>query len=102
MTASLLRLRCRLVHSDSQLVDQILRRELFMTHHTKQFKALTSREVEVLTLLGDGFNNPAIAKLLDISRRTVETHRKHLNRKLDIKSYSTLVKYALAFNLIQF
>lgn len=100
--SGLLQLRSRLILIDYQLVDQVLRRDLFKIRHANQFKELTNREVEVLKLLGGGLNNPAIAKKLLISRSTVETHRKHLNRKLDIKSYGQLVKYALAFDMVQF
>lgn len=85
-----------------RLIDQVLQRDRFRRQHTKRFRQLTDREVEVLRLLADGLNNPKIAEALSISRYTVETHRKHLNRKLDIRSYNKLVKYALAFDLVQF
>lgn len=102
MISGLLQLRHRLIQVDCQLLDQVLTRELFRTQNAHQYEQLTPREVEVLKLLGAGFNNPGIAKKLMISRSTVETHRKHLKRKLDIKSYGKLVKYALAFDLIEY
>lgn len=100
MLSGLLQLRHRLLQAHCRLLDQVLTRELFRTQNAHQYEQLTSREIEVLKLLGAGFNNPGIAKKLKISRSTVETHRKHLKRKLDIKSHGKLVKYALAFDLV--
>ncbi|MBD3616901.1 MAG: response regulator transcription factor [Gracilimonas sp.] len=90
------------MQSNYRLISQVLKRDRFRHQHTECFRQLTEREVEVLQLLAAGLNNPKIAQTLSISRYTVETHRKHLNRKLDIRSYNKLVKYALAFDLIEF
>jgi DNA-binding NarL/FixJ family response regulator len=81
---------------------QVLRGEVFRDRNEKEYHLLTKREVEILKLLASGYNNPKIAEKLHISRSTVETHRKHLNRKLNIKSYTRLMKYALAFDLVRF
>lgn len=83
-------------------MEQVIRGELFAALHTGRFQQLTSREVEVLQLLAGGLNNPMIAKRLQISRYTVETHRKHLKRKLEVRSHVMLIKYALAFGLVQY
>lgn len=56
---------------------------------------LTEREREVLILVARGRSNKQIARELDISVRTVETHRLSLRRKLDIDTPAALVKYAL-------
>jgi len=56
---------------------------------------LTPREREILLMLAHGQSNKAVARALDISTRTVETHRLRLRRKLDIDSASGLLKYAL-------
>lgn len=56
---------------------------------------LTEREREVLILVAKGHSNKLVAKELDISVRTVETHRLSLRRKLDIDTPAGLVKYAL-------
>lgn len=56
---------------------------------------LTPREREILLMLAHGQSNKAVARALDISTRTVETHRLRLRRKLDIDSPSGLLKYAL-------
>jgi DNA-binding NarL/FixJ family response regulator len=56
---------------------------------------LTPREREVLRMLAEGLSNKAIARTLDISVRTVETHRLSIRRKLDIDTPAGLVKYAM-------
>ena len=56
---------------------------------------LTAREHEVLLLLAHGQSNKVVAKKLDISVRTVETHRLSLRRKLGVDSASELLKIAL-------
>ncbi len=57
---------------------------------------LTTREHEVLLLLAHGRSNKLVARHLDISVRTVETHRLSLRRKLGVDSASELLKIALA------
>jgi DNA-binding NarL/FixJ family response regulator len=56
---------------------------------------LTAREHEVLLLLAHGRSNKLVAKQLDISVRTVETHRLSLRRKLGVDSASELLKIAV-------
>ncbi len=47
---------------------------------------LTRREIEVLTLLAGGASNPAIARVLHVSPRTVATHVEHILEKLDVST----------------
>ena len=56
---------------------------------------LTAREHEVLLLLAHGRSNKLVARELDISVRTVETHRLSLRRKLGADSASALLKIAV-------
>ena len=56
---------------------------------------LTTREQEVLALLVEGYSNKAIANELDISPRTAELHRAHINEKLQARSLSHLVKMTI-------
>ena len=60
---------------------------------------LTLREREVLQLLLDEENNRQIGKSLDISTRTVETHRKNIMLKLDVKNNIGLIKKVLSYQL---
>ena len=58
-------------------------------------KVLSNREVEVLSLLVQGYLNKEIAAALHISLTTVITHRKHIVGKLGMKSVSALTIYAV-------
>lgn len=62
---------------------------------------LTRREIDVLILIVGGLTNKEIANKLNISVRTVETHRDHLTQKLKIKNVAELTKYAIANGLIR-
>ena len=57
--------------------------------------ALTSREREILSILAEGKNTKQIALDLKISTKTVDTHRRHIMRKLDMQSLPELTKYAI-------
>lgn len=83
-------------------IEQIIEMDEFKLKHLKQFMQLTDREKQILKLLAEGHNNPKIANRLFISRHTVETHRKNINRKLSIKHYRDVMQYALAFDLVEF
>lgn len=66
----------------------------------KTVEPLTSREKDVLKLLAEGNSNKEIARELDISVRTVETHRQNIKAKLDIHTAAGLARYAIEHNLI--
>jgi two-component system response regulator NreC len=59
------------------------------------FSVLTAREREVVQLMAEGKRTSQIAELLQISVKTVDTHRQQLMRKLDIRSVAELTKYAI-------
>jgi DNA-binding NarL/FixJ family response regulator len=61
----------------------------------KPHEVLTSREIEILKLYVEGLINKEISDKLDISIRTVETHKNHIMRKLGLKSTVELVKFAI-------
>ena len=61
----------------------------------KPGEVLTGREIEILKLYVEGLINKEISDKLDISIRTVETHKNHIMRKLGLKSTVELVKYAI-------
>jgi DNA-binding NarL/FixJ family response regulator len=62
--------------------------------------ALTARESEVLKLVVEGHTNRQIADKLGLGRKTVDTHRTNIMRKLDLHDVTALVKYALKRGLI--
>jgi DNA-binding NarL/FixJ family response regulator len=59
------------------------------------FVSLTTREREVLQLLAEGKATKEVARLLTVSIKTVETHRRQIMEKLDLHSVAELTKYAI-------
>jgi len=64
-------------------------------------EALTEREQTILLQLAQGKSNKEVGLILDISVRTVETHRKNIKRKLGISSTAGLTRYALEHGVLQ-
>jgi len=62
---------------------------------------LTDREQAILRLVAEGMSNKLIARHLDISLRTVETHRRNIKRKLDVDSTAGLTRYAIEQGIIE-
>lgn len=56
---------------------------------------LSSREKEILSLVGAGLSSKQIADELFIAKSTVDTHRKNMIRKLNLKGSSELIRYAI-------
>jgi DNA-binding NarL/FixJ family response regulator len=65
------------------------------------YNQLTTREREVLQLIAEGRTNRDIAEVLKLSVKTVDTHRAHLMRKLNIHDQTTLVKFAIRRGIVQ-
>lgn len=62
--------------------------------------SLTKRETEIIRMIANEMTNSEIAEELGISPRTVDTHRRNLLQKLDVKNTAGLVRYALHNNII--
>jgi two-component system response regulator NreC len=69
-------------------------------HAGERTADLTPRELEVLHLIALGYTNPEIAARLVLSVRTVESHRAHIQKRLDRSSRAELVRYALDHHLL--
>jgi len=63
--------------------------------------ALTQRQREIVRLLAEGKTNKEVALALGISVKTAETHRNNIMRKLQLRSFSHLVRYAVRHNLVE-
>jgi DNA-binding NarL/FixJ family response regulator len=61
---------------------------------------LSARETEVLRLIALGYTTIEIAHQLRLSPRTIETHRAHIYRKLELRTRAELVRYALRSGLL--
>jgi len=68
---------------------------------SKIFK-LTKRELEVTKLILKEKSNNEISEILCCSKRTIETHRTHIMKKLEIKNTIALFKLAIKHNFIEF
>ncbi len=62
---------------------------------------LTPRQREIVRLLAEGKTNKEVALALGISVKTAETHRNNIMRKLHLRSFSHLVRYAVRHNLVE-
>jgi len=83
----------------SQVSETLL--DKFNSGATGHSNLLTAREREIVQLIAEGNSNKKIALLLDVSVKTVETHRSAAMRKLGIRSTAELVRYAVRNKLIQ-
>lgn len=63
-------------------------------------KHLTAREIEIIGHIANGLTNHEIADMLFLSVVTVDTHRKNMLAKLQLKNTASLVKYAADHNLL--
>lgn len=63
--------------------------------HPEPAAVLSHREREVLQLLAEGLATKAIAHRLNLGERTVETHRRQIMEKLNMRSVAELTKYAI-------
>ena len=75
--------------------------ETFLTRKSRVEQPLTDREQTIVRLVAEGHTNKQIANVLDISIKTVETHRATILRKLDLTSSAALVRYAIRNNMIE-
>jgi DNA-binding NarL/FixJ family response regulator len=61
---------------------------------------LTQRQVEVVRLLAQGHSNKEVASVLNISIKTVESHRSNIMRRLELSAFSDLVRYAMREKIV--
>jgi DNA-binding NarL/FixJ family response regulator len=66
-----------------------------------QVEQLTSRQREIVQLLAEGKTSKDVSALLNLSVKTVETHRANIMKRLSCHSVSELVRYAVRNNIVQ-
>ena len=64
-------------------------------------QSLTPREREILQLISFGHTDRSIASELSLSDKTVNTYRKQMLKKLNVKNTAMLVRYAMENHLVQ-
>jgi DNA-binding NarL/FixJ family response regulator len=67
---------------------------------SKNIPLLTKREKEILILIAEGLTNQQIKEKLFISIDTVDSHRKNLHTKLNVKNTAMLIRYAIEYRMI--
>lgn len=83
-----------------KILDVIMEKPSPETAQACEPTVLTVRETEVLTLLAKGFSTQKAADKLNLSPHTIHTHRKSIIKKLNIKSPTEFVLYAIDFGLM--
>ncbi len=82
----------------SKHVTEYVRRVGEEAHST--LERLTPRQREVLQLVAEGHTTQEIARMMNVSSKTVETHRTQLMERLDIHDIAGLVRYAVREGLV--
>lgn len=95
----------RIVYSDGFYYSRELMKYLTDNSDNKEspkiFKlVLSKREIEVLTLIANQHTSSEISEIIKISARTVETHRRNMLQKLNLKNTAGLIKAASEMNLV--
>jgi len=78
-------------------ISQLIEKEY--AKHETSFYLLTKREMEILKLIALGLESKEIAQELFISKHTVDTHRKNIYRKTELKTPWDIVLFTLIFNI---
>ena len=82
------------------LLNSLLQSKRINIEETETNISLTKREKEIIKKIAEEMSNQQIADDLNISLRTVETHRRNIMQKLNVKSAVSLVRYAIQNQLI--
>jgi DNA-binding NarL/FixJ family response regulator len=64
---------------------------------SQAFAGLSDREIEILQLLGNGFTAREVAVRLNLALKTIDSHREHLKKKLNVRSSAELLRVAIEF-----
>ncbi len=88
------------MHFSDDVLEEMVKNKNAKPEKAEEHTKFTERELEILKLIVQEYNNAEIADKLFISERTVETHRKNMIRKFNTKTIVGLIKYALDHKLI--
>jgi DNA-binding NarL/FixJ family response regulator len=73
----------------------------FLSHCETPKVVLSPRERMVVQLISEGYSNKDMSKVLNLSIKTIETHRASAMRKLEVNSTAGLVRYAIRNHLVE-
>lgn len=74
--------------------------DLEITEFNCEAVSITERELEIITLIAEGYTNNEIAEKLFLSPHTVNTHRKNILQKLGVNNTAAIVMYAVKTQLV--
>lgn len=80
-------------------INNVLEESEWMKKNFSKFCRLTTKEKEIITLLVQGRNSNFISDVLLITKLTINTHRRNIKHKLEIKTFAELYQFAAAFGL---
>ena len=80
-----------------KIIDKFTNTKDFLINN---YKDLTKREKKILYFISEGLTSTEIADKIKLSKRTVDTHRTHLIKKLKLRSLPDLIKFAIQYTVI--
>lgn len=87
-------------HMTTQMAGALAQMATMATVATAPINPLTPRQIEVLCCIARGLSTKEIAYQLQLSAKTVETHRAQLMSRLELRDIASLVRYAIRNNLV--
>lgn len=90
------------LYLSEQMTNRMLARSVGSKKHSESgspVARLSDREVEIFEMIGRGLTSREIADQLDVSQRTIDTHRENIKQKLEIKNAVELTKHAVQWVL---
>jgi DNA-binding NarL/FixJ family response regulator len=98
----------REVHNGHAFFSPLILRRLLKLWHGRELRLgtetpprLTSRQIEVLQLIAEGYASKQIAGLLSLTTKTVEKHRQALIDKIDCHNIASLTRYAITNGVVE-
>lgn len=84
--------------SDNELYKIISKYDVIQAkENTVQSNMLSTKQIDILKLIADGMTSREIAEELEVSKRTVDTHRARMMDKLGLDNFSELMKFAINY-----
>lgn len=89
------------IYTSEDVADRVLRKASGKVKEgeASPVEVLSDREMEVLSLLGEGLSTREIADKLNLSTKTIDTHREHIKTKLGLNNANELLRFAVAWSL---
>jgi DNA-binding NarL/FixJ family response regulator len=90
------------VYLSERMANRMITRSVGLNKQPKTsspLEQLSDRELEIFEMIGDGLTSREIAEELDVSQRTIDTHRENIKQKLNLKNAVELMKHAVQWVL---